>query len=349
MQPRWPETSAADRADLAECAALLRGGSRSFHAASLLLPGRVRHAATALYAFCRIADDAIDLEAEPAGRVAALARLAERLDHAYRGRPLPAAADRALAHAVVQFAIPRTLLDALLDGFAWDAEGRRYESLADLLDYAARVAGTVGAMMAAIMGARSPAAVARACDLGVAMQLSNIARDVGEDARAGRLYLPLEWLRAAGIAPDTLLGRPVASPVLAGVVRQLLAEADRLYARAAAGIGLLPQNCRPGIRAAGLLYAAIGDEVRRLPDMVAQRAVVPGRRKAWLLARSMLPGAGAALLQAPPLPATQFLVDAVVAATPRSARSRSALPERMIWVLHLFERLERGQVMQGRS
>ncbi len=99
-------------------------------------------------------------------------------------------------------------LDALLEGFAWDAAGRRYDTLDDLLDYAARVAGAVGAMMAVLMGVRDPALLARACDLGVAMQLTNIARDVGEDARAGRLYLPLAWLREAGIDPDAFLADP---------------------------------------------------------------------------------------------------------------------------------------------
>ena len=98
--------------------------------------------------------------------------------------------------------IPRALPEALLEGFAWDAAGRRYETLDEVEHYAARVAGCVGAMMTLVMGRRDPAILARACDLGVAMQLTNICRDVGEDARAGRLYLPLAWLRDNGIDPD---------------------------------------------------------------------------------------------------------------------------------------------------
>ena len=99
---------------------------------------------------------------------------------------------------------------ALLEGFAWGHRGAAAtETLPDdVQDYAARVAGTVGAMMAVLMGARSPEAVARACDLGVAMQFSNIARDVGEDARAGRIYLPLRWLAEAGIDPEAFLASP---------------------------------------------------------------------------------------------------------------------------------------------
>ena len=164
-----------DVADLAACRAMLRAGSRSFDAAARLLPRSVRDPAIALYAFCRVADDAIDGDADPA---AALADLRQRLALAYAGRPHETAADRALAGVVSRFAIPRALPEALLEGFAWDALGRRYDDLPALRAYAVRVAGTVGGMMAHVMGVRDPAHVAAAIDLGVAMQLSNIARDV---------------------------------------------------------------------------------------------------------------------------------------------------------------------------
>jgi len=180
------------------------------------------------------------------------------------------------------------LPEALLEGLAWDAEGRRFEDIGDLHDYAARVAGTVGAMMTLMMGVRSPEALARACDLGVAMQFSNIARDVGEDARAGRIYLPLAWLREAGIDPEAFLAHPVYTDALGSVVKRLLAIADTLYDRSLAGIARLPLGCRPGILAARALYSEIGREVeRRGYDSVSQRAVVSFRRKAHLLARSV--------------------------------------------------------------
>ena len=95
--------------------------------------------------------------------------------------------------------MPRILPDALLEGLAWDAMGRRYATLSDLRAYSARVASAVGAMMCVLMRVRDRDALARACDLGVAMQLTNIARDVGEDAREGRLYLPTDWLAGAGV------------------------------------------------------------------------------------------------------------------------------------------------------
>lgn len=305
-------------ADLAACRELLRDGSRSFLAASRLLPREVRESACALYAFCRLADDAVDVEPGPGD---AVSRLRDRLARIYRGQPLPIAADRALAVVVQRYAIPRAVPEALLDGFEWDAEGRRFETLDDLQAYAARVAATVGVMMALLMGVRSPDGLARACDLGVAMQLSNIARDVGEDARMGRVYLPLAWLREAGIDPDAWLAAPRFSPALASVVQRLLDAADALYRRVDAGVAQLPLACRPGINAARYLYAEIGREVeRRGLDSVSQRAVVPRVRKLGLLL-----GALAALQPArparaagaiAPLDCTRFLIDAVSATAP---------------------------------
>jgi len=342
-----------DSADLAACRDLLRGGSRSFFAASLLLPRRVHEPATALYAFCRVADDLIDVGDNPA---AALADLRARLDAAYAGQPRPIAADRALAAVVLCHAVPRTLLDALLEGFAWDAAGRRYESLAGLEAYAARVAGAVGAMMATLMGERSPEGVARACDLGIAMQLSNIARDVGEDARAGRLYLPQNWLRAAGIDPDAWLARPVFDPALASVIQRLLQAAEDLYRRADSGIAALPRACRPGIGAARHFYSEIGQQVARQGyDSVGSRAVVPPARKLRLLARSL---AAATWRPRPigPVPtqeAARYLVNAVTAApaplrSPARAPVWQAFDDRAAWLYALFDQLDARQMSRER-
>ncbi len=335
-------------ADLAACRTLLRGGSRTFFMASMLLPRAVRDPASALYAFCRLADDAIDVEA----RSDAVARLRERLALAYAGRPRPIAADRALARVVAAHALPHALPDAMLEGFAWDAAGRQYEDMPALTDYAVRVAGSVGAMMAVLMGAREPDQLARACDLGVAMQLSNIARDVGEDARAGRLYLPLRWMREAGIDPAAWLQCPVFDAALASVVARLLREAEALYARAAPGVGRLPFACRPGIGAARLLYAEIGREVaRRGFDSVSARAVVPRGRKLWLLARSVVAAASVhRSATAPPLAEARYLVDAVAGHPgPQPAPPRT-IDGQIAWLYDLFARLEReqaGRVIDG--
>ena len=142
-------------------------------------------------------------------------------------------------------------------GLAWDAEGRRYETLSGVRDYSARVASAVGAMMTVLMRVRDPDALARACDLGVAMQLTNIARDVGEDALEGRLYLPLEWLDHAGIEPEAFLADPQGTKAVRAMVKRLLIEAEHLYLRSEAGIGALPLTIRPGIFAARFIYAGI--------------------------------------------------------------------------------------------
>ena len=338
-------------ADLAACKATLANGSRTFLAASYLLPKSVRDPACALYAFCRVADDAIDAGAATAD--AALADLRARLDRIYwRGQAgdddgdaaEPVAADRAFRAIVREHAIPRELPEALLEGFAWDAAGRRYETLADLHDYAARVAGTVGAMMALLMGTRSPAALARACDLGVAMQLSNIARDVGEDARAGRVYLPLAWLRETGVDVAAWLAAPAHDARIAAVVQRLLAEAEALYAGVGAGVAELPRSCRIGINAARFLYAEIGREVaRRECNAIDSRAVVSPARKLALLAFAATRRSHRSTVAAPPLPATRHLVAAAMATSPQPAHAepRRDAQGRVVWLIDLFERLER--------
>jgi phytoene synthase len=335
--------AAGSRVDLDACNEMMRGGSKTFFAASQVLPPRVRAPAAALYAFCRVADDAIDNSDD---RPRALADLQRRLDAVYAGAPGPVVADRALAYVVQHVRIPRLLLDALLEGFAWDAAGRRYDTLDEVYDYGARVAGTVGAMMSLVMDTRSAGALARACELGVAMQLTNIARDVGEDARAGRLYLPLQWLREEGVEPEAWLSCPVFEPGIARVVRRLLAAADALYDRAERGIAELPRDCRPAIQAARLVYAEIGREVEAAGhDSVTRRAIVRSQRKLALIARAcssavLAPRAGGWRSPAP-LPAIAYLVEA---ATSRELPQRTFY-DRTVRVIDLFERLNQRQRM----
>lgn len=344
MHPSSPDASLAAREDYAACREAIRQGSRSFFAASLLLPSEVRTPAYGLYAFCRLSDDAVDIEG---GSPDAVDRLRKRLSRAYEGVPHPVAADRAMADLVCRYAIPRAVSEALLEGLAWDAEGRRYETLEELHDYAARVAGAVGVMMTLIMGVRDPQTLARACDLGSAMQLTNIARDVGEDARAGRLYLPLYWLREAGVDPEAFLANPVATPALKSVVRRLLGEADALYLRARRGIAQLPLSCRPAILAAALLYAEIGRELdlRWAFDSVTRRARVGSARKLALVAKAC---AASPLLssdsQPPPLEAATFLIQAVARhpVRPRRPKVDGVVPQ-FLRVLEIFERLERAE------
>ena len=304
--------AAAD--DDAACRLAIRHGSKSFHAASLLLPRAVRRSALALYAFCRVSDDLVDgQDGATAPRAGATDLLLERLERAYEGRPHDHHADRAFAAAVVRHAIPRELPEALIEGFRWDEAGRTYETVGDLHDYGARVAASVGAMMTLAMGVRDPVALARACDLGLAMQLTNIARDVGEDARNGRLYLPAAWMREAGLDPDAFLADPSHCDGLGSVVARVLAEARRLYARSATGIVALPPACRTAIAAALSIYRDIGREIERGGhDSVGRRAFTTRNRKIALAAAASGSRFGFRPIDpAPPMPQVRFLVEAV--------------------------------------
>ncbi len=314
--PKPPETPASLVApatlrpdDVEACKAMLAAGSKSFSAASLLLPRHVRVPAAVFYAFCRVADDAVDESGDPDG---AVVMLRGRLDRVFAGTPDDDPVDRSLAVIVARHRLPRAVFDALIDGFVWDAAGREYETLSEVVAYSARVASTIGVIMTLLMGVRDRDTLARACDLGVAMQLTNIARDVGEDAERGRIYLPRAWMREAGVDPEAFLAKPEFSPALGEVVRRLLEHADELYVRAEAGIPRLPRNCRPSIRAARLIYADIGRVIaERGYDSVTGRAVTTKGRKIWLLLGAMLGWRTGGELADEPLPEVRFLLEGV--------------------------------------
>jgi phytoene synthase len=250
-----------------------------------------------------------------------------------------------LAVVVQRHDLPRHLFDALLDGFAWDGHERRYDTMEDLHGYAARVAGSVGAMMCWIMGPQQAVTLARACELGVAMQLTNIARDVGEDARIGRVYLPLQWMREEGMDPDAWLLTPTCTPALQRVVERVLQEADRLYKQSTAGIAHLPRDCRSAIMSANLIYAEIGHQLRRIGmDPVNHRSVVSGKRKLWLLARAWVQSRWVTVKrhQPQPLAGIAYLVEQCQLSAQTLAPDPAMLskPPRIESMLNMFERLE---------
>lgn len=324
-----------EKQDLSACRELIKHGSHSFFMASLLLPRGTAIPARALYAFCRIADDLID--ADNAGD-AAIEALSARLDSIYADDPQPYPEDRALAEVVRHYTIPRAMPDALIEGLAWDTTERTYETLSELYDYAARVAGCVGAMMTLIMRTTDRRAVARACDMGVAMQLTNIARDIGEDARMGRLYLPRRWFAQAGIDAEQWLANPVQNTHITAMCKRLLSYANVLYKRSDSGIALLPLSCRPGIRAARVIYSDIGRQIARQGyETVDKRAIVPIPRKSYLLAKSLftIPLTRSEErtdeLEWPPLIETQYLLEDIdsVPSIPRTE-----------WLVSLFHTLD---------
>ena len=290
--------------------------SKSFALASRLLPSKVKYDAVVLYAYCRRADDAIDL-APPDGQLRRVEELREELDRIYSGAlqtdPLLAAFQGVLR----QCSIPRGYFDELLSGMEMDAQRVQYRNMADLLQYAFRVAGTVGLMMCHVMGVRQSGALRHAAHLGMAMQLTNIARDVHEDWARGRLYLPHDLLAQCGapelrVEPGDALPRSAADP-LARATDVLLDHAEAYYRSGDAGLCHLSPRCAFSIRAARLVYSAISGRVRAQHcDPFAPRAYVSRARKLGLVAYaawlSLLDLPQAALRPRPRIP-SQFVTD----------------------------------------
>lgn len=286
--PRDPRPASAaplaSASDLAFCDEVIRRHSRSFHVASRLLPRAIRERAIATYAFCRGADDDVDVASgEGDARACHLATRA-RLGRLYAGLPMDDPVGRAFAAVVAAARIPRAEPEALLDGMAQDLGVVRMANADELLVYAWRAAGVVGCMMSRIMGRSDEEALRRAVDLGIGMQLTNIARDVGEDAARDRVYLPADWLAEAGSSVQEVL-RCAPTPGVLATNRRVLALAERYYESGIGGIRLLPARSRPAILTAALTYREIGRRVQaRGGDGVTARVAVPDARKLALVA-----------------------------------------------------------------
>lgn len=266
-------------------------GSKSFAAAARLLPASVRDQAYMLYAWCRHCDDVIDgqelgfakitaNEDAPEDRLKILRRDTERAIRGEADDPV----FMALARVVKTNAIPAYHPMELLDGFDMDVAERRYETLNDTLTYSYHVAGVVGVMMAMIMGARDRQTLNRASDLGIAFQLTNISRDVMDDAAAGRVYLPGEWLREGGVSASAIAA-PENRDHVADVAGRLLKVADDYYASARCGLRELAFRPALAIAAARGIYREIGVSVqRRGPRAWDSRTIITRGRKAACVA-----------------------------------------------------------------
>ena len=250
--------------------------SKSFALASRLLGTRLRDQTSVVYTWCRRADDAIDDGTHDGAAV--LERLCRELDEAYAGT----ARDPVLAafgNTLRERRIPNHYPEELLAGMAMDVRGMTYQTVDELIGYAWRVAGVVGLMMTHVFGVTDESALVHAAHLGIAMQLTNVCRDVAEDWARGRLYLPDELLAAHGAAAlaDELNGplpRSARIPI-AGAVAELLALADRYYRSGDRGVSALHWRAALAVRSASRIYAAIGDRIARTGhDVTAGRAVV---------------------------------------------------------------------------
>jgi len=285
---------------MAICRDMIARGSKSFALAARLFAPETRDGAIALYGWCRRCDDEIDgsdlglrandrpAEMDSAEALRRLDSLRRRTEAAMAGRPESDPVFEAFRWLTLRFAIPSVYPHELLEGMAMDVRRQRYRSLDDLLLYCYRVAGTVGLMMSHVMGLRAESALRNAADLGMAMQLTNIARDVREDAEAGRVYLPLDWLEEARVPVDELMS-PRHRPAVARVVGRMLGEAERLYQSGDAGLFALPFRSACAVAAARRVYSAIGAEVVARGERAwDRRTVVAGPRKAQLVARGVI-------------------------------------------------------------
>ncbi len=252
-------------------------GSKSFAVAARLFSPETRASAFMLYAWCRHCDDVVDGQTlgfneasaaspEDGDLATRVAELEAKTRAACRGRP-PAGDPyfAALAEVVRRHDIPERHSVELIEGFRMDAAERHYETIGDTLEYCYHVAGVVGVMMSMLMGARSRDTLNRASDLGIAFQLTNIARDVVPDARTGRVYLPAEWLRDAGMEPTSgAVADPANRQRVFDVTNRLLETAEPYYTSAQQGLSDLPLRSAWAVAAARSVYRAIGLEVKRL-------------------------------------------------------------------------------------
>ncbi len=275
-------------ADLA--ARLTRRSRSSFYYAFLTLPRPRREALYSVYAFCRTVDDIADLGidgvADPAAQRAALTEWRRELARCYEpgGEPMHPIA-RQLAAGVRAYGIPRNALEAIIDGVEMDVEGTVFETAEELYPYCHRVASAVGLCCIEIFGYTDPHARQYAIDLGQALQLTNILRDVGADARAGRVYLPREDLRTFGItAEDLRAGRYDQSFV--ALMAHGAARARDFYHRAEANFPHADARSLVPARIMGSIYAALLEEIEaRRFRVFGDRITVPTRRKVAIALR----------------------------------------------------------------
>jgi phytoene synthase len=281
------DVSSGDRKHLiSEVRQVIDRGSKSFGAASRLFAPAMREDVTLLYAWCRHCDDLTDGQNLGQGLIStaskqALDELRGDSMRALEGEPKVELAYRALAELARRQTIPKPLVEAHILGFELDVAGWQPASINDTLQYCYHTAGTVGIMMAGIMGVEDSATLHRASDLGIAFQLTNIARDVVEDAMAGRSYLPGDWRRDAGLSIEDLAD-PANRERVFPLVRQLVEEAEPYYHSAEIGIRALPRRAAWAVATAHAVYRDIGMQVcRRGPEALHRRSYTGPARKLW--------------------------------------------------------------------
>jgi len=265
-------------ADHEACAALLRHSRSNFALPIRLLPEAKRRGTTALYAFCRRADDLVDDEPDLSVARRSIDRLQADLDAALGGHDASDPILRSLVDTIRRFAVPVVHVHDILDGVRMDLDRHSYATFDELRGYCRRVASAVGVAAIHIWGFTDPAAVAVAHDVGLAFQLTNILRDVPEDLARGRVYLPAADFRAAGCTVDDL----IAGRIGAGFSRLAALECDRTaacFARGARLDRMLTTDGRMAWRAMFGVYRRLFTAVRRAGPAIFTARVRPGRTR----------------------------------------------------------------------
>lgn len=271
-----------------QAARLTKRSGTNFYYAFRLLPGAQRQAIYALYAFCRGLDDCVD-EVDGDGEPG-LRRWLEEVDRCYAGRP-QTELGRELTEALQRFPIPRACFDEIAEGCRMDLGPVRYATAADLELYCRRVASAVGLASIEIFGYTDPRTRDYAVELGLALQLTNILRDVASDAARGRLYLPLCDLQRFGLTADEVLAAATGAAPAAPALHELLAfEAGRAHEHYVSAAALLPEADRRSMAAAevmGAVYHALLDELVRRGHPLGPRVSLSAPRKAWIALRTL--------------------------------------------------------------
>ena len=270
------------------CTEITRSEARNFYFGFILLPRERRRGIHALYAFSRLCDDSVDGVDDLDAKLAAVAARRAEVARAYDGDiPGDDPVLIALADAVRRFGIPRAPMDALVDGVEMDLAIDRYADWPALKGYCDRVAGAVGVLSLHVFGFREPIAVQHAEDLGVAMQVVNIMRDVQEDAERDRVYLPADEMAACGVTEDDILGDRMTPEMF----RLMQMQGDRARDYFGRGEQLIPLLDLRARMCVGMLAALYGDILARITaggyDYTRGRVSLSGRRKASLMARSV--------------------------------------------------------------
>jgi phytoene synthase len=281
-----PEVQAA----LEQCRWMIQKGSKSFSLAARVFDSEIRDAAFFLYGWCRYCDDQVDQagktenQDELAKRVKALKESTASAFCFPQQREPVFVALQYIAH---RYGIAAHYALELIEGMAMDVRGTRYGTLKELIFYCYRVAGTVGLMMSHVMGLRDETALKHAADLGIAMQLTNIARDITEDAAMGRIYLPLSWLQEAGIRCEEIAA-PEHREKLAMLTQRLLREADRYYRSGDLGLWYLSFRSACAVAAGRHVYSEIGSSLLRKGARAwDERTYVTGSLKLWVVLRGI--------------------------------------------------------------